>query len=844
MNNSTTFPTTLKSLLIAVSFLISSSFSQLLAQTFQTSIGYGLPTDERGVSGLITNAGDYLVLAGNRQHPGGLFNPAGDMELVRLDNLGSLILPSRIIGQDVRESAVWFEKATGCNGNAGYIIAGNQFDSGNNNMLLMFTNNAGVPQWVRNIGTPNTDETAACVKQDGAGNFILVGTKTDPNTNISVIQAVKTDCSGNLIWERTYRVNGSAQVSSVTAFATFQSACPNLPNAYFITGKTFGTGLNEEVFILNLNAANGNVTWMKTYDVAPNADDAATCIQGDCSINATGVFGRLWVSGYSNNPGNATPKQVLMLETDLSGNLQWANNYDIQNSPLEWANHFQIAANHQLALTGKAEDAGLSNQPESGHCMLMRIDDDGTGHDWTRVYTMGTASVGNRVEPNTLDEYFISGYSLTLDPLQQADYNILAVKTDQTGKTSADCYRSPETKIIPRQPVVTAVQPTPMTPQDFFQTALQTVLIDDKQTFCPATQINPCDTLGLTANFSISGIGNTLSFTDLSSPGAGTIFSWNWSFGDAGTSALQNPVHTYASPGVYTVCLIITGGTAGMLCSDTVCKDVLVPFEQVDTCQGNIVLNGDFTQGLVPGNLGFGGASTNWATWTNSPQVIAHDNCNDPGAMQMWGNQVVGESIQQNVTFVAGGIYQVSFCGKWFSTLGNVQLRFRASQGLPGTYATCGANCDDIFLSPVVTTSWTTYTSAPWTATQNYNTLTISVWNNFAINDGAYVSWARVDDVCIRRIGTTATHETTGALDARLFPNPTNGDITVEFGDAADTETLLMVFDLTGRRVQQSLVEQGEVSVNLSLNHCPAGIYVVRALRGGREVWTEKVVKE
>lgn len=841
MNISTQFPASLKNLISLTILLLFNHF--VFGQTFQTAVGYGLPTDERGVSGLITNNGNYLVLASNINHPAGFFNPAGDMELVRFDNLGNLILPSRMIGQDVRETGVWIEKATDCSGNAGYIIAGNEYNGGLSNMLLLFTDASGAPVWERTIGTQNLDETAACVKQDGQGNFVLVGTKTDPNTGISAIHVVKTDCSGTLLWEQAYRINGSARAASITAFATFPSACAGLPNEYFITGKTSGTGVQEEVFILSVNASSGAASWMKSYDVNPNADDNGTCIQGDCSGPAPGK-GVLWVSGFSLESAGSDPKKVMMLQTDIAGNMLWANNYDVQNSPLEFATHFQFAANHKLVLTGKAEDPGVSDPPENGQCLLMRIADNGTSLDWTRVYTMGYASQGNRVETTSADEYFITGHTFTIVQPHQFDYNILAIKTDQQGITKSDCYHSPDTKIIPRQPVTTPLQPVPVTPQDFFPTGLLTKLFDDKQTFCPAVQINPCDTLGLTANFGVSGTGNTLNFTDLSTVSSGSIFSWSWNFGDAGASNLQNPVHTYASPGVYTVCLIISGGTAGILCSDTVCKDVLVPFEPVDTCAGNIVLNGNFSAGLVPGNLGYGGACANWATWTNSPQVIAFDNCQDPGAMQMWGNQVVGESIWQNVNFVSGGIYQASFCGKWFSTLGNVQMRFRASNGLPGSYATCGANCDEIFLSPVMTTSWATYTSTPWVATQNYNTLTISVWNNYAINDGAYVSWSRIDDVCIRRIGTTATHESTGREDARLFPNPTNGDLTVDFGAPLEAETLLCVLDLTGRRVQQMLVSEGESVQTISLAHCPAGVYLVRASRAGREVWTEKVVKE
>lgn len=43
-----------------------------------------------------------------------------------------------------------------------------------------------------------------------------------------------------------------------------------------------------------------------------------------------------------------------------------------------------------------------------------------------------------------------------------------------------------------------------------------------------------------------------VSFTDLS---IGHIATWDWNFGDGATSTLQNPVHTYTTPGLYTVIL-------------------------------------------------------------------------------------------------------------------------------------------------------------------------------------------------------------------------------------------------------------------------------------------------
>jgi PKD repeat protein len=50
----------------------------------------------------------------------------------------------------------------------------------------------------------------------------------------------------------------------------------------------------------------------------------------------------------------------------------------------------------------------------------------------------------------------------------------------------------------------------------------------------------------------------TVNFTDLSS-GDITITSWAWSFGDGGTSTMQNPSYEYTTPGTYTVSLMVSG---------------------------------------------------------------------------------------------------------------------------------------------------------------------------------------------------------------------------------------------------------------------------------------------
>ncbi len=112
-------------------------------------------------------------------------------------------------------------------------------------------------------------------------------------------------------------------------------------------------------------------------------------------------------------------------------------------------------------------------------------------------------------------------------------------------------------------------------------------------------------------------------FTDLSSVTGGTITGWNWNFGDAGTSNVQNPLHNYTIPGPFTVSLTVTSNKG---CTNTrtqqltsvyaepvaafnslpeVCIGSLIGFSDASTAAGSIV-NGwtwDFGDGSPLSNL-------------------------------------------------------------------------------------------------------------------------------------------------------------------------------------------------------------------------------------------------
>lgn len=72
-----------------------------------------------------------------------------------------------------------------------------------------------------------------------------------------------------------------------------------------------------------------------------------------------------------------------------------------------------------------------------------------------------------------------------------------------------------------------------------------------------------------TALWQSSNLGGMVSFLNQSS---NTSTSWSWTFGDGGTSTLQNPTHTYVANGSYSVCLVTTSPCG----SDTFCDAVNV----------------------------------------------------------------------------------------------------------------------------------------------------------------------------------------------------------------------------------------------------------------------------
>jgi len=111
----------------------------------------------------------------------------------------------------------------------------------------------------------------------------------------------------------------------------------------------------------------------------------------------------------------------------------------------------------------------------------------------------------------------------------------------------------------------------------------------------------------------------TVSFTDQSS---GNPTGWFWNFGDGNTSTLQNPTHTYTTPGAYSVMLVANNGVN----YDTTWLPNIVNVPPNPTAGIDAVK----TLGCVPFKVQFQDASVGASTWLwdfgdGSPQSALQD---------------------------------------------------------------------------------------------------------------------------------------------------------------------------------------------------------------------------
>lgn len=184
-------------------------------------------------------------------------------------------------------------------------------------------------------------------------------------------------------------------------------------------------------------------------------------------------------------------------------------------------------------------------------------------------------------------------------------------------------------------------------------------------------------------------LGDSVSFQDLTT---GNVSSWQWDFGDGNQSTNQNPVHSYAAPGIYTVTQIVSDAAS---CSDTLVQPnfvevVAAPIadfsaDTLISCEAPFQVNfSDLSTGAVSWSWDFGDGNTSTLanpshTYTGPGQydvqlVVANaDSCRDTLLRSAY-IQVIPPVAAFNYSIVQGGCIPrtVMFTDSSYTGLGTI----------------------------------------------------------------------------------------------------------------------------------------------------------------------------
>lgn len=95
-------------------------------------------------------------------------------------------------------------------------------------------------------------------------------------------------------------------------------------------------------------------------------------------------------------------------------------------------------------------------------------------------------------------------------------------------------------------------------------------------------------------------------------------------------------------------------------------------------------------------------------------------------------------------------------------------------------------------------------------------------------DSGTLVSWG-LDLGCF----ATSSTDNFNKLSTKIYPNPNNGNFTVEFGSNISEKVNISVFDIKGRKIfEQTYSSAEKSSQNINLNHVLSGVYFVKINNG------------
>ena len=221
---------------------------------------FGRSGPDEGVSVQQTSDGGYIV-AGSTLAAGTVFY---DVYLIKTDSNGNLTW-EKTFGASGNEWANSVKKTS----DGGYVVVGDTDSFGSPDIYLIKTDSNGSMAWEKTLGVAGIAEHASSIQEATDGGYIIAGFVSGAGyPDVFDVYLIKTDSNGNLVWDKTF---GGAD------WDLSNSVQQTLDGGYIIAGKTssFGAG-HDDVYLIKTDSS-GDLVWEKTF--GGTGDDYGNSVQ-------------------------------------------------------------------------------------------------------------------------------------------------------------------------------------------------------------------------------------------------------------------------------------------------------------------------------------------------------------------------------------------------------------------------------------------------------------------------------------------------------------------------------------------------------------------------------------
>ena len=375
---------------------------------------------------------------------------ADDYWIVKMDNAGNIVWENTVGGGNYDKLYAVEETPDG-----GYIVGGqslsgggwgdkSESNKGGYDYWIVKLDEDGVVEWDRSYGGLGNDQLYN-VQPTSDGGYIIAGTsdsgisgdKTENRVGNSDYWVIKTDASGNIIWQND--IGG-------LMFDNVYSAYETADGGYILGGtstsgisgdKTAGNYGVVDYWIVKLNSA-GTVVWDKTiggtlndylYAVIPTADGGSIA----CGMSESGLTGN-----KTDNTNGLYDYWVVKL--DNSGNITWQNSIGGTGNDYAFVNAIDQTSDGGYAIAGYSQSliSGDKTEANTGSWDYWILKINSTGSIlWQTVLGGVSGDYANAISATTDGGFIVGGFSYSSaggdkdeDAIGDADFWIIRLAGD------------------------------------------------------------------------------------------------------------------------------------------------------------------------------------------------------------------------------------------------------------------------------------------------------------------------------------------------------------------------------------------------------------------------------